>query len=118
MAFGDTIEDILLYQKFYTGEHLAASEQQLGTPLFVWQQFDQARRAMPPHDAHDAVWARQYEVNLTWVYRLGDKFRVTLFEPRETRHATTDVDPAARAALPLGQAFAQTFTLGLNQLES
>jgi hypothetical protein len=118
MAFGDTIEDILLYRKFYTGEHLAAPERVLGSTRFAWQAYDNAvrERQSTPHSAHDQCWARQYEVGLAWVYQLGDKFRVTLYAPVNGRLATLQVDPVVRATLSLRDAFAATFTLGLGTL--
>lgn len=118
MAFGDTIEDILLYRKFYSGEHLAASERVLGTAPFAWQALDNAlrERQSTPHSAHDQSWARQYEVSLAWVYQLGDKFRVRLYEPVGGRYATLPVDPVARVTQSLRDAFAATFTLGLETL--
>ena len=114
--FGDTIEDILLYKKFYTGEHLTAPEKVIGTNLFTWQAFDTALRETLPTLNVGNTWARQYQLGLAWLYVLGDKFRVTLYQPPTNRHATIPLDATARATQPLPQAFATTFTLGLGQL--
>jgi len=96
MAFGDVLDDLYIPFHFWTGEHLNATETDLGEVNFAWAAYMNAIRdrqaTLPP-----PVSGRNYPLQLRTIYRIGTKVQLVVEDETLDRPLTVELpDPATQ----------------------